>query len=417
VSADGQTIAFASTATNLVAGTPKPVSEIFVRVGTGPIHLVSIGFGGAQPDADCSQPVISASGRFIAFTSSADNLIAGDDNGASDIFVADLFTGSIRRVSVSSQGRQGNGASYNPSISADGQLISFSSAASNLVARDNNRVPDVFVHNLGTGATLRASVSSRGRGQNAAVPPPFGQISSLSADGRYVVFDSNASNLAPGVSGLHTNVFRHSLVTGRTSLVSTSSLLAPGNNDSFAPATSADGRVTVFESFADNLASPWTPNENVFANDLSTNTTLTLDVTPDGSARGPELDAQLLQQPAVSADGEVVAFTSGADDLVANDYNGTDDLFARVIIPPSTSIVRAPPASTGDRRPLVEFAGSNGLALTALCVLDGRRRMCPLGRPFRLPAVGRGAHVLKVYAADPGTLFDPNGVVVRFTET
>ncbi len=334
ISADGQVTAFVSQARNLVAGTPKRVSEIFFRAGGGPVRLASVGFGGVQPDADSAGPVLSADGRFLAFTSSADNLIAGDDNAASDVFVADLSAGTIERVSVSGGGFQARGASYNPSISADGRLVSFTSAASNLVRGDHNHVPDVFVHDRTTGATRRVSVSSRGKEQNASVAPPFTQISDLSADGRSVVFDSDAGNLVAGDTNGHTDVFRRNLLTGRTTRVSVSSRRRQGDNDSFAPATSADGRVTVFESFADNLASPWAPNENVFAADQSTNTVLNADVTPQGQARGPELDPQLLQRPAVSADGQVVAFTSGADNLVPGDYNGTDDLFVRVITPP-----------------------------------------------------------------------------------
>ncbi len=417
ISGDGQEVAFVSQATNLVAGTPRPVSEIFVRAGSGPVRVVTVGFGGVQPDDDSSQPALSADGRFLAFTSSADNLIAGDDNAASDVFLADLANGTIQRVSVTNGGFQARGASYNPSISADGSLVSFTSAASNLVRGDHNRVPDVFTYDRLTGITRRVSVSSRGREQNASVASPFTQISDLSADGRYVVFDSDATNLVSGDSNDHTDVFRRDLATGRTSRVSVNSLLQQGDNDSFAPSTSADGRVTVFESFADNLASPWTPNENVFAADQLTNTVLNADVGPRGQPRGPEVDPELLQRPAVSADGQVIVFTSGADNLVPNDYNGTDDLFVRVLTPPVTTIVRAPPATTGDRRPVVEFRGSNALARFGLCQLDGRRQMCPAGRPFRLPKLRRGPHVLRIFAGDPGTLFDPQGAVVHFTES
>ncbi len=417
ISGDGQEVAFVSQASNLVGGTPRHISEIFVRAGTGRVRLVSIGFGGVQPDGDSTQPALSADGRFLAFTSTADNLIAGDDNAASDVFLADLRTGTVQRVSVSSGGAQAHGDSYNPSISADGSLVSFTSAANDLVGGDHNRVPDVFTHDRIHGITRRVSVSSRGREQNAAVPAPFTQISDLSADGRYVVFDSDATNLVSGDTNGHTDVFRRDLATGRTSRVSTSSLQQQGNNDSFAPATSADGRVTVFESFADNLASPWAPNENVFAADQVTGTVLSADVGPQGQARGPELDPELLQRPAVSADGQLLAFTSGANNLVPNDYNGTDDLFVRLISPPVTTIVKAPPSRTGDRRPLVEFRGNNALVNFGLCQLDGRRQMCPAGRPFRLPKLRRGAHVLKISAAAPGTLFDPQAAVVRFTET
>jgi Tol biopolymer transport system component len=416
ISANGQTVAFTSSATNLVPGTRPRVSQIYVRSGTGPVRRVSVAFGG-QPDADCSQPAISADGRYVAFSSAADNFVAGDDNAASDIFVADLSLGTVRRVSVSSKGAQANGASVNPSISGDGRYVSFTSTARNLVPRDHNHVADVFVHDTRTGQTRLVSTSTRGHQQNASVAVPFTQVSSLSADGHYIVFDSDATNLVSGDRNSHTDVFRHSLISGTTTLVSQSSLARQGNNDSFSPATSANGRVTAFESFADNLASPWAPNENIFAQDLTTATTLTADVTPQGTARGPELDAQLLQRPALSADGQVVAFTSGASNLVGGDSNGTDDLFIRVLVPPTTTVVQAPPPSTTDRRPQVEFRGSLPLVTSGLCELDGRRRPCPMGRPFRLPKLRAGAHVLHAFAGAPGTLYDPHGVTVHFTES
>lgn len=419
ISADGRVVAFASSATNLTADAIASAgrhNRVYVRTGDGHLRLLSIGFGASSPDGDSSQPAISADGRYVAFTSSADNLVPGDDNAQPDVFVADLLLGTLRRVSLASGGGQAVGASYNPSISADGRFVSFTSSAANLVRGDRNRVPDVFVHDLVTGSTFRVSVSSRGREQNASVTAPFTQVSSLSGDAHYVVFDSDARNLVPGDRNGHTDVFRHSLLTGQTSLISQSSVGQQANNDSFAPSVSSDGRVTVFESFADNLAAPWSPSENVFAQDLVNATALTLDVTPDGGPRGPELDPQLLQRPAVSGDGQLVAFTSGADDLVPGDYNGTDDLFVRALAPPATSVVLAPPQHSADRRPLVEFAGGGPLASTGLCILDGRRRwLCPLGRPFRLAQLGPGTHLLKVFAGAPGTLFDPTGIRIVFT--
>ena len=254
ISADGSVVAFASTATNLVANTSRHVSDIFVRSGGGPPQLVSVGFGGVQPDGASTQPAVSANGLEVAFTSAADNLVAGDDDAASDVFVANVATGAITRVSVSSRGAQANGRSYNPSISADGTLVSFTSTAPNLAPRGRGHLPQVYVHDMVTGTTRRVTVTSGGAAQNASVPAPFTQFSDLSADGHYVVFDSNATNLVRGLDGVHTEVFRHSLVSGHTSLVSRSVLLTAADNDSFYPATSADGDITVFDSFADNLA-------------------------------------------------------------------------------------------------------------------------------------------------------------------
>jgi len=413
ISRDGNVVAFASDASNLVPGDRNRHGDIYVRRGGGPVERVSVGLGGRRADGSSYQPTISADGRFVAFTSAADNLIAGDDNAQPDVFRVELSTGAIRRVSVTSTGRQARGASSNPSLTGDGLEVSFASTAPNLVRRDRNRVPDVFVRDTISHTTRRVTISTRGREQNAAVAPPFTQISGVSADGRYVVFDSDATNLVRGDRNEHTDVFRHDTVTRRTILLSRSAG-GEGSNDSVAPAISADGGRTVFESFADNLAEPWAPVENVFARDVATPDPLTVDVTPAGRARGPEPDAQLLQQPAISRDGRVVVFASGAHDLVAGDHNGANDLFMRVITPPTTTLTRAPAARGRDRRPVIEFHGDDPLARFGRCRLDGRRLPCPAGRPFRLPQLSRRGHVLRVAAGGPGMLFDPVGVVIRF---
>ncbi len=330
ISADGQVVAFASTAKNLVPGTSKNVNQIYVRVGAGPVRRLTVGFGGVDPDSDSSQPVVSGNGRYVAFTSNADNLVAGDDNGASDVFVFDLLTGGLFRASVTGRGAQARGASYNPSISGDGHLVSFTSGARNLVRLDRNKAPDVFVHDLFSGRTRIASVSGKGKQQNASVPAPFTQFSELSGDGHYVVFDSNATNLVPGVGNGHTAVFRRDLIAGRTQLVSRTARGRQANNDSFEPSTSGDGSVTAFESFADNLGSPWAPGPNIFTWNSRIFALTTADVTASGGPRGPELERQLLQRPAVSADGHVIAFVSGASNLVGGDYNGAEDVFLRI---------------------------------------------------------------------------------------
>lgn len=331
ISGDGATIAFSSRAGNLVAGDSNKKADIFVRTVGGPIGLLTRAAGGQLSTGASYQPAISADGRHVAFTSAADDLVFGDENAATDVFVADLATGVTQRVSISSRRRQGNGPSSNPSISAGGEFVSFTSAASNLVPRDRNRVPDVFVRDMRTGAVRRASVSSKGREQNAAVSPPFSQVSDLSSDGRYVVFDSNASNLVRKDRNDHTDIFRHSMVTGRTELVSRRSSGKQADNDSFAPAVSADGNRVVFESSAENLAEPWAAGPNVYVRDISHQRTLIADVALDGGPRSAELDPQLLQQAAISDTGVLVAFESGADNLVGGDDNGANDLFGRFV--------------------------------------------------------------------------------------
>ena len=137
---------------------------------------------------------ISADGRYVAFISDASNLVPGDTNGVTDIFVYDRQTGTIERVSVAADGTQGNGGSCQPSISADGRYVAFSSYASNLVPGDTNGISDVFVYDRQTDTIERVSVAADGTQGNSYSWQP----ASISADGRYVAFSSFASNLVPG---------------------------------------------------------------------------------------------------------------------------------------------------------------------------------------------------------------------------
>ena len=167
----------------------------------GPWHViqrVSVASSGVQGNGRSCCPSISADGRFVAFASEASNLVPGDTNGAWDVFVYDRQTGEITRVSVASDGAQGNGDSGGPAISADGRFVAFYSSASNLVPGDTNGVEDVFVHDRLTGQTTRVSVASDGAQGNDLSWQP-----SISADGRFVAFASRASNLVPGDTMAH----------------------------------------------------------------------------------------------------------------------------------------------------------------------------------------------------------------------
>jgi Tol biopolymer transport system component len=215
ISADGRFVAFESDATNLVADDSNERSDIFVHDrSTGATTRVSVASDGTQAriaaiggDEGSTQAAISADGRFVAFTSVAGNLVAGDTNSAGDVFVHDRSTGATTRVSVASDGSQAKGSSLNPAISADGRYVAFSSTASNLVVGDTNGNIDIFVHDRSTGATMRINVASDGTEANlgSLVPP------SISADGRFVAFTSPASNL---VSGDTSNPFSQDVFVG-----------------------------------------------------------------------------------------------------------------------------------------------------------------------------------------------------------
>src|SRR5207247_2620109 len=139
------------------------------------------------------RPSVSADGRYVAFESYATNLVPGDSNGVSDVFVRDTLTGMTACVSVNSSGVPGNGDSQRPVLSADGRYVVFMSLASNLVANDTNGTWDIFVRNLQSSSTTRASVDSGGTQGNGS-----STFASISADGRFVAFESAATNLVSG---------------------------------------------------------------------------------------------------------------------------------------------------------------------------------------------------------------------------
>ncbi|MBA3868421.1 MAG: PD40 domain-containing protein [Anaerolineae bacterium] len=267
-------------------------------------------------------PVLSADGRIVAFYSYASNLVSGDTNNTTDIFVTDRQTGITERVSVSSTGTQGNNESRAPALSADGRFVVFYSLASNLVPGDTNHYDDVFVHDRQTGSTERVSVSSTGTGGNDG---STSTALAISPDGRFVTFYSFASNLVPGDTNTFADVFIRDRQTGITERVSVSSAGTQGNSQSYASALSADGRFVTFYSFASNLV----PNDtnsyrDVFVHDRQNNTTEQVTVSSTG-IKG-NLDSA---NSTISADGRFVAFWSYSTNLVPDDTNYTTDIFVR----------------------------------------------------------------------------------------
>lgn len=189
VSADGRFVAFDSEATNLTLNDVNNASDIFLRDLTqGTTTLVSVNAGGAQADAGSGVPSISADGHFVAFESSAANLAALlDANGFTDIYVKDMQTGSVTRASLSSTGAEPNNESASPSISGDGRFVVFDSDADNLVPNDLNSRGDIFLRDPQLGTTLGISTLGNAGGYDA----------SIALDGRFVVFNSTSSNLVP----------------------------------------------------------------------------------------------------------------------------------------------------------------------------------------------------------------------------
>jgi Tol biopolymer transport system component len=330
VSSDGKVVAFDSTASNLVADDTNDHTDVFIHVGDR-VYPVSTAPDGTMGNGDSSQPDLSADGHMIVFASKASNLVAGDDNGLSDVFVRNLLTGAMTRVSQSAVGFGGDGASLAPAISPDGHFVTFASSADNLVSGDTQGLPDVFLADLEEHTMSRVSVNSHGRAQNAAVQSPFAQISDVSRGGHYVVFDSDATNLDPSDRRLHTDVFERNEHAHTTTRVSVASAKAEANSDSVYPRISPNGRFVTFESFANNLFPIDARGPDSFLVDTRLRATTLLDVTNAGRV-GPSHSRQLLQRPSVSADGNVTAFASRAG-LVGADGNGEADAYARRTTP------------------------------------------------------------------------------------
>ena len=329
ISADGRYVAFHSAATNLVPGDNNATWDVFVHDRlTATTNRVSVDSDGNQGNEMSYASSLSADGRFVAFTSLATNLVPGDNNASSDVFVHDCETSETARVSVDSNGNEGSWDSANPAISGDGRYVVFESEASTLVAGDGNGVNDIFVHDRETHQTTRVSVDSSGNEANGSSGYPYSRPS-INADGRYVVFESLASNLVPGDTGGYNDVFVHDRQTHETTRVSVDSVGGQGNNNSGHVSShssiSADGRYVAFESLASNLVSGDTNAfSDVFVHNRWTHRTTRVSVDSAGNEAnyGGEY-------PSISGDGRYVAFQSSATNLVAGDTNGYSDVFVR----------------------------------------------------------------------------------------
>jgi len=324
VNADGRVVAFASAASNLVPGDTNRTLDVFVRDRkAGRTSRVSVANNGRQANGRSFDPAISDDGRFVAFRSDATNLVSGDTNAASDVFVRDVVMGTTRRLSVGRVGSQGNADSHSPSISGDGQLVVFTSSASNLVQGDTNQAADVFVHDVGTGDTSRVSVSSEE--EQAVVGAAKGTIS---ANGRIVVFASASSNLVPEDRNAIPDIFLRDLGTGCTSRVNVSSNgeEASSKSDAGEPTVSGDGRIVGFGSFARNLVRrDENESSDVFLHDERGETTFASIASDGHQANGPSVaDAE-----SISRDGRFVSFSSLATNLGSGNTGRTYQVFIR----------------------------------------------------------------------------------------
>jgi len=339
---DGSIVVFYSNADNLVPADTNQVRDVFLRDrNTHTTERVSVSSSGEQANgashATGSSPVVSADGQVVAFYSDATNLVADDTNHQSDVFVRRRGSAAVtERVSVATDGTEGNGPSVNPSISADGRFVAFQSRASNLVPDDTNNAADIFVRDtcISNGTAVPSCTPSTERVCDVQ-PNAYSFSPSISAnpddpslDGRFVAFTSAATNLG-GTSDPDTNgaldIFVCDRTTGQIERVSLGEGGVQGNGDSILPAISGNGLVVGFKSLATNLV----PNDtngvvDVFVRDRAANTTERISVNIVG---GNANDFSF--PPTLNVDGRFVGFGSYATNLVTGDSNTTSDVFVR----------------------------------------------------------------------------------------
>jgi Tol biopolymer transport system component len=309
---EGSTVAFSTAGSEIGSAWAQSIAAL------AETSRVSVASDGSQGNSHSRRPSISVDGRFLAFASEASNLVLDDTNGYADIFVHDRQTGQTSRVSVAADGAQANGESWNATIAADGRYVAFESRARNLVPGYINGAWNIFVHDRQTGQTSLVSVASDGTQGDCCSTQP-----SISADGQYVAFQSLAGNLVSGDTNGTEDIFVHDRQTGQTSRVSIASDGAQGNSDSRRPSISADGRHVAFDSRASNLvAGDINGTWDVFVHDRQTGQTSRVSVASDGTQGNSHSGG-----PSISADGRTVAFESWASTLVPGDTNNTSDIF------------------------------------------------------------------------------------------
>lgn len=333
-SPDGLTLVFESDASNLVSlgsGDTNGQRDIFINyLPAGYVERVNTNAADEQSSGGASRPFISSQGRHVVFDSAASDLVTGDTNGSGDVFVKNRQTREVIRANTNAAGEESMGGSAMAAgISADGRYVLFGSDASDLVDNDTNGEADLFLKDLQTGAISRVNTDAAGEQSSGHALATI--TGSFSADGRYVVFASGASNLVAGDTNGNVDIFRKDLQTGAIVRVDTDSAgnetaSRPGGDSSRDPVVSSDGRYVVFRSSAPDLV-PGDTNglDDLFVKDLLTGAISRMN-TDAGGAQATGGDSG---DASISNDGRYVVFSSLADNLVADDTNGTVDTFVK----------------------------------------------------------------------------------------
>lgn len=379
VSADGRYVAFVSSSNNLVSGASG--THVYVKdLVTGDVDLVSKASDGTRGNNTSSGPIsISADGRYVTFLSFATNLVSGDTNGRYDLFWHDRVTGATQIINVATDGSWSNTFSDFAAVSGDGRYVAFRSAASNLVSGDTNGVYDVFVRDMQSGTTWRVSLTATGGQQGGGEPD-------ISSDGRYVSYVSNSTSVwvvdafncnpsacdtrrvsvnnagqsggvhtsvlfpkisgngqfavwesdAPGYVANDTNgqadVFVRDIANGVTTRVSVASDGSQANGFSLTPDISDDGRYVIFTSTATNLDGADTNGVNdLYLHDRQNSTTTRISTTSSGG----QINNHASYYSRISGNGQRVAYSTNATNVMPADNDATEDVYAISLVPPN----------------------------------------------------------------------------------
>jgi Tol biopolymer transport system component len=339
ISNDGRYVVYESIATNLVPGTPTVMNRIYLFDTTTQKTVCVTPYANA-PSID---PVISADGRFIAYSTRSTPYSNGDTNNTYDIYLADrdrdgngIFDEDLYEfyfpewISVTSSGSVSHGAAVAPSISDDGSRVLFLSLASDLVAGDNNASWDAFLRDRSAGTTTRVDVSTAG------VEAVSGCMEcDLSGDGNTAVFESSSNNLVAGDNNKVSDVFLRDLTAGTTTRISfgINGQESDGNSTVVQHCVSRDGTRVALSSYADNLDSrDGRGGSDVFVYDRNQSAITMVDFNTNGFQADGDCGATT-----ISADGTKVAFSGWADNLAAGDTNYVNDAFVRDTVAATTT--------------------------------------------------------------------------------
>lgn len=356
ISAQGRFVAFSSRARIVEEPANVAVRQIFLRdAATGTRTLVSRARGGGGGDGNSDWPSIASDGTRIVFASGSTNLVRGDTNGHPDIFLYDSTTGTTTLISHAPNGDPANRDSHSPAISADGTHVAFTSSSTNL-GSGSGGFDSIYVYDIAAGTAQLATHAADGS------PTDYygGYNPSISGDGSLVTYRSGSSNLVSDDTNNHDDIFLYDASKDTNKLISRTPTGGLANANSGPSVISADGTRVAYYSYANNLVADGDSISlaDVFVYDISTDsTTLISRATTGESGNGDSF------YPSISGDGDLIAYTSYASDLVRSDPNGASDVFVHSIATGATRLVSktsdGSPASGNSDRSDISLDGTH----------------------------------------------------------